>query len=66
MNATTYDDAATYSCAFCGEPNEIDVDISAGARQSYVEDCQVCCQPNVLRIGFDNVGRVHVEAEPES
>ena len=29
------------------------VDESAGRTQSYVEDCQVCCKPNVLRIHFD-------------
>lgn len=30
------------------------MDESAGRRQSYVEDCQVCCKPNVLRIEYDN------------
>jgi hypothetical protein len=30
------------------------VDESAGSRQEYVEDCQVCCKPNVLRIQWDN------------
>lgn len=29
------------------------MDESAGRRQSYVEDCQVCCKPNVLRIEYD-------------
>jgi hypothetical protein len=29
------------------------VDDSAGVRQSYVEDCQVCCKPNVLHISWD-------------
>ena len=24
-----------------------------GARQSYVEDCQVCCKPNVLDVRYD-------------
>ena len=24
-----------------------------GAIQSYVEDCQVCCKPNVLRVQYD-------------
>ncbi len=66
MSTVSYDDSATYSCAFCGEPNEIDIDISAGSRQSYIEDCQVCCQPNVIRLGFDDTGQAQVEAEPES
>jgi hypothetical protein len=43
-----------FQCASCGEWNETTVDESAGRRQSYVEDCQVCCKPNVLRIEYDN------------
>lgn len=36
---------AEYCCAYCGEPNLTFVDFSAGATQSYGEDCQVCCRP---------------------
>lgn len=43
-----------FQCASCGEWNDTVVDESAGRRQSYVEDCQVCCKPNVLRIEYDN------------
>ena len=39
-----------YVCAFCGETNSTFVDISAGMQQSYTEDCQVCCRPNVLYV----------------
>jgi Cysteine-rich CPXCG len=42
-----------FQCAGCGEWNESLVDTSAGAQQSYVEDCQVCCRPNVLHITWD-------------
>lgn len=42
-----------YLCAFCGEPNTTFVDLSAGSQQSYVEDCQVCCHPNVLYVQVD-------------
>ena len=42
-----------YTCAGCGEWNETAVDESAGSRQHYVEDCQVCCKPNVLRVAWD-------------
>ena len=44
---------AQYSCAFCGEFNSTFVDISAGRQQSYTEDCQVCCRPNVLYVYVD-------------
>ena len=29
------------------------VDESAGRHQRYVEDCQVCCKPNILRVEYD-------------
>jgi hypothetical protein len=44
---------AEFQCAGCGEWNVTAVDPSAGRRQSYVEDCQVCCKPNVLRVEYD-------------
>jgi hypothetical protein len=31
-------------CPYCGEVMPVRLDLSAGS-QSYVEDCQVCCQP---------------------
>jgi len=55
-----------YACAGCGEWNETTVDESAGSRQRYVEDCQVCCKPNVLRVSWDAGPREFViEAELE-
>jgi Cysteine-rich CPXCG len=37
----------------CGEWIETTVDESAGSKQQYVEDCQVCCRPNVLIVRWD-------------
>ncbi|MEM7611805.1 MAG: CPXCG motif-containing cysteine-rich protein [Pseudomonadota bacterium] len=36
-------------CPYCGESIDILIDASAGG-QSYIEDCQVCCQP--IQISF--------------
>ena len=44
---------ASFQCASCGEWNETIVDESAGRQQTYVEDCQTCCKPNVLDIRYD-------------
>lgn len=41
-------------CCFCGETIFITVDALGGRRQEYVEDCSVCCNPNVLRIEVDD------------
>jgi hypothetical protein len=46
-----------FQCAACGEWNTTSVDESAGRRQNYVEDCQVCCKPNVLRVEYDNASQ---------
>jgi Cysteine-rich CPXCG len=55
---------AAFQCAGCGEWNETVVDESGGARQCYVEDCQVCCKPNILDIRWDGEGYlIHAELE---
>ena len=59
--------ASGFQCAGCGEWNETVVDESAGSRQSYVEDCQVCCKPNVLQILWDVAGEEYwIQAKLES
>jgi hypothetical protein len=58
---------AGFQCAGCGEWNDTLVDESAGGRQSYVEDCQVCCRPNVLRAEYDaELEQYLISAELES
>jgi hypothetical protein len=55
-----------YICGGCGQWNETAVDESAGSRQRYVEDCQVCCKPNVLRVSWDSgAGEFVIDAELE-
>jgi len=56
----------TFRCAWCFERNEIFIDLSAGENQEYVEDCQVCCRPNTIRVRIDfDSRRVVVENEAE-
>jgi hypothetical protein len=45
--------APTYVCGYCGETVETSIDVSAGDSQIYVEDCSVCCRPNVLHVTID-------------
>jgi hypothetical protein len=57
---------ARFQCAGCGQWNETTVDDSVGRRQSYTEDCQVCCKPNVLHIEYDSAaGEFTISAELE-
>jgi len=56
---------ATYICDSCGEQIVIPVDVSAGSRQDYVEDCPVCCHPMTLHVEIDPNGEAHVDGEHE-
>ena len=57
---------AEFECAFCITVNATTVDPSAGRMQEYVEDCQICCRPNLLHIEVDaEGGSARIEAEQE-
>lgn len=55
----------TYDCAFCGEENDVFVDPSGGDRQTFTEDCAVCCRPNLISLVVDDEGDVTIEAVQE-
>lgn len=57
---------SVFNCAYCFEENSIFVDPAGGSSQQYTEDCQVCCQPNVLSIMWENDQEYTVNSEPES
>jgi Cysteine-rich CPXCG len=42
-------------CPYCGESFDTLLDLSAGSA-SYVEDCQVCCQPIEFSVEVDAAG----------
>ena len=54
-----------YQCTYCSEDNEVEVDITAGKKQSFTEDCAVCCRPNVVTCAIDDKGNVEFEVEFE-
>jgi hypothetical protein len=54
------------ACPFCGEPEDIYVDAGGAQRQTYVEDCPVCCRPRVVHVEPDEeTGEVRVWLERE-
>lgn len=62
----------SYICPSCGEEIVVPVDPSAGPNQDYVEDCPVCCCPNLLHVtvlvdetALDE-SDVRIHAEPEA
>jgi transcription elongation factor Elf1 len=59
-------DEGAYTCPTCGERIVVPIDLTNGAEQQYVEDCPVCCNPNVIHVEFfepDDPPRVWAEAE---
>jgi hypothetical protein len=58
----TADTSADVACPYCGEANTIEVDPGSGGSQSYVEDCQVCCQPWRVSVHYRSDGTADVTA----
>ena len=52
MNTEEYE---FVNCPYCWEKIEVAVDCTV-PRQSYVEDCHVCCRPIHFRVEIDSEG----------
>lgn len=55
----------SYICDACGKEIVIPADPSAGSIQEFVEDCPVCCRPNVVHVEIDEDGEVRAWATAE-
>jgi hypothetical protein len=44
-------------CPYCGEAFDTLLDLSAGSA-TYIEDCQVCCQPIEFKVEVDHAGAI--------
>ena len=53
------------SCPYCGEAVQLVVDEGA-PEQEYIEDCQVCCRPMLVRVVLDYEGDVTLELRSEN
>ena len=49
-------------CPFCAESMTVLLDHSAG-NQSYIEDCQVCCQPMQISFESDEEGLSNLQVD---
>ncbi len=60
----TADGDAVITCPHCGESIEIALDAGSGARQEYVEDCEVCCRPWRVSVHYGPDGHADVRVAP--
>ena len=53
-----------FSCPHCGVDLSVRLDVSGGRKQSFIQDCEVCCKPIQIRMEFrgDEVGLFSAEA----
>jgi cysteine-rich CPXCG protein len=49
------EDQFLVACPYCGE--EVEIYLEPDVRGTLVQDCEVCCNPLLLRIVYDNDGR---------
>jgi len=47
------DDVLMWVCQYCGEENELWVDLTLLEQQDIIEDCELCCRPNRVIITHD-------------
>jgi len=43
----------SFTCPYCGEEISVVIDLSV-RRQSYIEDCEVCCKPVEISYSVEN------------
>jgi hypothetical protein len=57
------DDVLNWICQYCGEENEIWVDLTVLENQDFIEDCEICCRPNRILIKRDKEDEEYIFVE---
>ena len=63
--STELSDEASYICNSCGEEIVVPLDYTGGQSQQYVEDCPVCCNPNVIFVEYEADGQARIWSRSE-
>lgn len=43
----------SFSCPYCGVELSVKLDASGGRKQKFIQDCEVCCKPIQIEVGFE-------------
>jgi len=57
------DDIITWTCQYCGEENELWIDLTIEDEQDFIEDCETCCRPNRIIITHDKENKERVTVD---
>ena len=55
-----------FLCPYCGQPNKLLVDMTGGACQEFVVDCEVCCAPIAVRAQIRGEKILAIEVKKEN
>ena len=55
----------SFNCPYCMATTEMRVDTTAGSKQKFTQDCQVCCKPIAIQIQVVDGEVVSFDAERE-
>lgn len=42
-----------FLCPYCGEALFTRLDLTGGRKQEFIQDCEICCRPILIRIEFE-------------
>lgn len=54
-----------FNCPYCAAVISIRIDQTAGKRQAFVTDCEVCCRPMEIEVDIDADGSISFIAKRE-
>lgn len=54
-----------FACPYCGADNSVSLDMTGGSKQSFIQDCTVCCKPIQIRLQFENGKLADFSAEEQ-
>jgi len=54
-----------FDCPHCSGGNSVKLDVSGGSKQSFIQDCEVCCKPFQITVQFENGALIDFSADPQ-
>lgn len=52
-----------FQCPYCWDEISMLLDTSVTS-QTYIEDCEVCCNPIEISVQFENLELIHITTNP--
>lgn len=55
-----------FLCPYCSQTNNLAIDITGGADQTLLVDCEVCCAPIITHVQLDGDRILSLDARKEN